>query len=176
MTLATTSKTPSQTIQNGALKTRDLKALAARYLLGTERDPGALIARLALAGVFFPHGAQKVLGWFGGYGLSGTYGFFTQQMGIPAPFALAAIFTEFLAPLALVLGIGSRLAALGIAAIMVVATLTVHLPHGFFMNWSGSQAGEGFEYHLLALALALVVIVKGGGLGALDARLAKRLA
>lgn len=172
MTLATTSKTPSQTI---APKT-DLKALAARYVLGTDGDPGALIARLALAGVFFPHGAQKVLGWFGGYGLSGTYGFFTQQMGIPAPFALAAIFTEFLAPIALVLGIGSRLAALGIAAIMVVATLTVHLPHGFFMNWAGNQQGEGFEYHLLALALALVVVVKGGGLGALDAKLAKRLA
>jgi putative oxidoreductase len=172
MTLATTSKTPSQTI---AKPGTDLKALAARYVLGTDGDPGALIARLALAGVFFPHGAQKVLGWFGGHGFSGTYGFFTQQMGIPAPFALAAIFTEFLAPLALVLGIGSRVAALGIAAIMVVATLTVHLPNGFFMNWFGGQKGEGFEYHLLAFALALVVIVKGGGLGALDAKLAKKL-
>lgn len=175
MTLATTSKTPSQTIQSGAPKS-DLKALAARYLLGTDADPGALIARLALAGVFFPHGAQKVLGWFGGYGFSGTYGFFTQQMGIPAPFALAAILTEFLAPFALLLGLGSRAAALGIAAIMVVATLTVHLEHGFFMNWFGGQKGEGFEYHLLALALALVVVVKGGGLGSLDAKLAKRLA
>lgn len=172
MTLATTSKTPSQTIR----KQTDLKALAARYLLGTDADPGALIARLALAGVFFPHGAQKVLGWFGGHGFSGTYGFFTQQMGIPAPFALAAILTEFLAPFALLLGLGSRAAALGIAAIMVVATLTVHLEHGFFMNWFGGQKGEGFEYHLLALALALVVIVKGGGKGSLDARLARRLA
>lgn len=172
MTLATTSKTPSQTLA----PTTDLKALAGRWLLGTDADPGALIARLALAGVFFPHGAQKVLGWFGGHGFSGTYGFFTQQMGIPAPFALAAILTEFLAPFALVLGLGSRVAALGIAAIMVVATLTVHLQHGFFMNWFGAQQGEGFEYHLLALALALVVVVKGGGLGSLDAKLAKKLA
>lgn len=146
----------------------------ARLLFATHGGVGALLARLTLAGVFFPHGAQKVLGWFGGHGFSGTLQTFTSQMGIPTPLAVIAILTEFLAPLALVVGLFSRLAALGIGTIMLVAMFMVHLPHGFFMNWFGGQGGEGFEYHLLAIGLSLVVIVQGGGLWSIDEILARR--
>lgn len=137
-------------------------------VLSTTGDPGALVARVALGLVMFPHGAQKALGWFGGYGFTGTMGFFTGKMGIPAAFAALAILAEFLGSIGLVVGAVSRVAALGIAAIMTVAIATVHLHNGFFMNWYGSQAGEGFEYHLLAIALALVVMIKGGGAYSVD--------
>ncbi len=100
----------------------------------TTADTTPLVARVALGAVMFPHGAQKALGWFGGYGLSGTMGFFTGQMGIPAPFAAAAIAAEFLGAIGLVTGTLSRVAAFGIACVMAVAVLTVHLKAGFFMN------------------------------------------
>ena len=140
-----------------------------RTALRTSDDTGALIARLALALVIFPHGAQHALGWFGGYGFAGTYGWMTGTLGIPGIFAALAIVTELLAPVALLLGIGGRIAALGVAGIMAVAALT-HLENGFFMNWFGTlQAGsEGFEYHLLALALAAVVLLKGSGAVSVD--------
>lgn len=134
----------------------------------TQADLSPAIARIALGLVMFPHGAQKVLGWFGGYGFSGTYGFLTAKLGVPGPLAVLAIVTEFFGAIALVAGIGSRIAALGIAAVMLTAIGMVHLPNGFFMNWTGAQAGEGFEYHLLALALAAIVIVKGGGKASID--------
>lgn len=145
-----------------------------RRLIATDGDVGATIARVGLGLVMLPHGLQKAFGWFGGYGFAGTMGFMTQQLGIPAPLALLAILTEVVGALALVVGLGSRLAAFAVAAVMVVATLTVHVGNGFFMNWSGAQAGEGFEYHLLALALAAVVLVKGGGRASVDARLTAR--
>jgi putative oxidoreductase len=139
-----------------------------RRVLGTEADVAPAIARVALGLVMFPHGAQKALGWFGGYGFSGTYGFMTKQLGVPGLFAVLAILAEFAGALALIAGVGSRVAALGIAAVMFVAIGMVHLPNGFFMNWTGAQAGEGFEYHLLAIALAAIVLVKGGGKGSID--------
>jgi putative oxidoreductase len=117
----------------------------------------------------FPHGAQKVLGWFGGQGLSATMDAFTQQMHIPAPLAVLAIAAEFLGSIGLIVGCLSRVAALGIATNMVVAILTVHKANGFFMNWYGNQKGEGFEYHLLAIGLALIVIIYGAGVASLDA-------
>jgi len=116
----------------------------------------------------FPHGAQKALGWFGGYGFSGTMGFFTQQMHIPAPLAFLAIAAEFAGAIGLILGAFSRVAAFGIATNMVVAILTVHLANGFFMNWFGAQKGEGFEYHLLAIGLALIVMIYGAGKASID--------
>jgi putative oxidoreductase len=146
-----------------------------RRLLATDADLGPAIARVALGLVMFPHGAQKVLGWFGGYGLAGTYGFMTTKLGIPGLFALLAIAAEFLGALALIAGVGSRIAAFGIAMVMIVAALMVHVSNGFFMNWTGAQGGEGFEYHLLALALAAIVLVRGGGKGAIDRVLASRL-
>jgi putative oxidoreductase len=142
-------------------------------LFRTTGDATPLILRLTLALVFFPHGAQKVLGWFGGYGFEGTMGFFTGTMHIPYAVALLPILTEFLAPFALVTGLLTRLAALALAVDMIVAVLTVHLANGFFMNWFGTQKGEGFEYHLLVIGLALALIVQGAGKRSLDALLAR---
>jgi putative oxidoreductase len=137
-------------------------------LTGTRAEIAPAIARVALGLVMFPHGAQKMLGWFGGSGFSATYGLFTQKLGVPGPLAVLAILTEFLGSLALIAGVGGRLAALGIASVMLVAIGMVHLPNGFFMNWTGARAGEGFEYHLLVLALAAIVIVRGSGAKSLD--------
>ncbi len=145
-----------------------------RLLLQTNDSAAPLLARLTLGLVMFPHGAQKALGWFGGYGFSGTMGFFTGSMHIPALFAFLAIAAEFAGSIGLVLGLGGRVAALGIASVMVVAIQSVHLANGFFMNWYGGQKGEGFEYHLLALGLALIVLVYGSGKYSLDAVLARR--
>lgn len=109
-----------------------------------------------------------MLGWFGGYGFTGTMGFFTHQMGIPAPLAFVAICAEFFGGLGLIVGLLSRIAAFGLTVNMLVAILTVHAHNGFFMNWTGQQKGEGFEYHLLALALLVVVMAKGAGALSVD--------
>lgn len=130
-----------------------------------------LVLRLALAAVIFPHGAQKVLGWFGGPGLKGTLDYF-RKSGIPAPLAMLAIAAEFLGPLGLAAGLLTRVAALGITSVMIVAIFRVHRQHGFFMNWYGNQGGEGFEYHLLVLGLAVALIVGGAGAWSLDALVA----
>jgi putative oxidoreductase len=150
-----------------------MKAL--QLLVKTNNSFAPLLARLTLGIVMFPHGAQKALGWFGGYGFSGTMNFFTQQMHIPALLAFLAIAAEFAGSIGLILGCLSRVAAFGIATNMVVAILTVHAANGFFMNWFGAQKGEGFEYHLLAIGLALIVIVYGAGKVSLDNLVANRL-
>jgi len=137
-------------------------------------DPGnhvATILRLGLGVVFFAHGAQKMLGWFGGYGFTGTMGFFTRQMGIPAVFAFLAISAEFFGGLALLVGFLGRIAAFGISCNMLVAVAIVHQKVGFFMNWNGNQQGEGFEFHLLALAMLLAVMILGSGAWSVDAAL-----
>ena len=139
-----------------------------KCIISTKCNVGSLIARLTLGLVMFPHGAQKALGWFGGYGFHGTMDFFTGMMHIPAALAVLAIAAEFLGSLGLIVGLFSRIAAFGIAVNMVVAIATVHASNGFFMNWYGKQAGEGFEYHLLAIGLALIVIIQGGGALSLD--------
>lgn len=137
-----------------------------RRLLATPNDSAMLVLRLALAIMIFPHGAQKVLGWFGGYGFDGTMGFLTQMF--PAPLAVMAIAAEFLGSILLALGLLTRVAAFGIGVNMVVAALTVHLPNGFFMNWSGQQQGEGIEFFILAAGMALALLIRGGGRWSLD--------
>jgi putative oxidoreductase len=137
-------------------------------IISTQCSIAPLIARLTLGVVMFPHGAQKALGWYGGHGFAGTMGFFTGMMHIPAFLAVLAIAAEFLGSLGLIVGLFSRIAAFGIAVNMVVAILTVHVANGFFMNWMGTQKGEGFEYHLLAIGLALIVMIQGGGAFSLD--------
>ena len=144
-------------------------------LIDTTDDKGALLARVTLGAVMFPHGAQKALGWFGGYGFSGTMETFTAKMGIPGVLALAAIAAEFLGAIALIVGIGGRVAAFGIGVTMIVAA-TMHAGNGFFMNWYGQQAGEGFEYHILVIGMAAALVVSGAGRLALDHNFAKRLA
>jgi putative oxidoreductase len=145
-----------------------------RKLLATSDDWMLTVLRLVMGVTFFMHGAQKMLGWFGGYGFSGTMGFFTNMMHIPAPFAVLAILAEFLGGIGLIVGALTRIAAFGIATNMVVAVLMVHANVGFFMNWTGQQKGEGFEYHLLALAIAIVLMVRGGGAFSVDRALSSR--
>jgi len=144
-------------------------------ILKTGHTLSPLVLRLALGVVIFPHGAQKVLGWFGGHGLEGTLGFLTQTMGLPTIVALAVIFGEFFGSLALIAGVLTRLSAAGIFAIMAGAVATVHWKVGFFMNWSGNQSGEGFEFHLLAMGIAVALMTTGGGRYALDHWLSKLL-
>ena len=142
-----------------------------RKLMHTEDDVVPTIIRLVLGGVIFAHGAQKMLGWFGGYGFSGTMGFFESQH-IPAPLAFLAIAAEFFGGIGLLLGLLGRVAAFGVGVNMVVAILTVHLANGLFMNWSGQQKGEGFEYHLLVLAMVAAILLKGSGAWSVDRALA----
>lgn len=134
-----------------------------KRLLATTDDVALTVMRLVLGIVFFAHGAQKMLGWFGGYGFSGTMGYFTSQMHIPAVFAFLAIAAEFFGSIGLILGLLTRIAALGIGTNMLVAVVMVHRHFGFFMNWFGNQKGEGYEYHLLAIALSIALVIRGGG-------------
>ena len=145
------------------------------WVLQTDSGTVGLILRLTLAVVFFPHGAQKVFGWFGGHGFKNTMQFFTST-GIPRGFALLAIAAEFLGSIGLAVGLFTRIAAFGIACVMLVAIIRVHWQHGFFMNWFGNQQGEGFEYHLLALGIAIALIIVGGGAWSLDSALAPAVA
>ncbi len=139
-------------------------------LLKTSDSLVDTLLRVILAAVFFPHGAQKVLGWFGGYGLAGSWGFFTAKMGIPPIFAALDIAAEFLGPIGLFFGFLTRVAAFGIFCVMATAVWLVHFKFGFFMNWFGGMpAGqEGFEYHLLALGLCLAVMARGAGAFSID--------
>jgi putative oxidoreductase len=147
-----------------------------RRLLATSDSMLDLALRIVLAGVFFPHGAQKVLGWFQGHGLAGTMAFFTETMGIPPVLAAMAIAAEFLGPIALFVGFLARIAAFAIFVVMAVAVALVHAHVGFFMNWFGQYpAGtEGYEFHILALALALSIMVRGAGPLSIDRVLAGR--
>jgi putative oxidoreductase len=139
-----------------------------RRLYATDDSIATAILRLVLGVIFFAHGAQKMLGWFGGYGFSGTMGFFTGMLHIPAPLAFLAIMAEFLGGIALLLGFLTRIAALGIGVNMLVAIMTVHHAFGFFMNWTGAQKGEGFEFHLLVLAIVAYLMIKGAGAFSVD--------
>jgi len=143
-----------------------------KRLMATSDDASFTILRLVLGVVFFAHGAQKMLGWFGGFGFHGTMGFF-EHMGMPAPVALLVICTEFFGGLGLIVGLLTRIAALGIGVEMIVAIFMVHLQNGFFMNWAGKQKGEGFEYHLLAIAVAAALLLRGAGAFSLDRALSK---
>ena len=143
-----------------------------KKLIQTDNDTAMSILRVLLGIVFLPHGLQKTIGWFGGYGFSGTMGFFTGTLGIPAVLAFIAIMAEFLGSLGLISGLFTRVAALAIGVEMAVAAYMLHLQHGFFMNWFGNQKGEGYEYHILAIAIAIALTVKGGGSWSVDRALA----
>jgi putative oxidoreductase len=145
-----------------------------KKLISTENDIATAVLRIMLGVVFFPHGAQKVLGWFGGYGFAGTYDAFTNKMGIPGLFALLAFAAEFLGSIGLVFGFMTRLAAFGIFCVMAVAVKMLHWQHGFFMNWFGQQKGEGFEYHLLVMAIAAALMIRGAGAYSVDGALADK--
>lgn len=137
-------------------------------LLSTNSDWVLTIVRCVLGVILFAHGAQKLLGWYGGAGYGQTIRALREQIHLPYVVALFVILVEFLGGLSLILGLFGRLAALGIAVMMLGAIATVHYRYGLFLNWFGDKPGNGFEYHLLAIALALIIVVKGSGAFSLD--------
>src|SRR5215470_9898723 len=143
-----------------------------RKICATDNSVATTILRLVLGVVCFAHGAQKMLGWFGGFGFSATMAMFTGMMHIPAALAFLAIVAEFFGGLGLILGFLTRIAAFGLAVNMLVAIAAVHAPFGFFMNWTGSQKGEGIEYHLLILAVTAFLMIRGAGAWSLDRAIA----
>ena len=146
-----------------------------RKLISTPNDYAIFVVRLALGAVMLPHGLQKVFGLFGGHGFANTVNFFNQSLGIPRPLAVLVILAESFGAVALALGLVGRFMAFGIAAVMVGAVAMAHGANGFFMNWSGTAAGEGYEYHLLAIAMALAVMIRGSGALSVDRALERRL-
>lgn len=134
-----------------------------------------LILRLTLGIVMFPHGAQKLLGWYGGFGFNGTLGFFTEKMGLPWLFAFLIIMGEFFGSLGLLVGFLTRFSAASIGVIMLGAITLVHWPNGFFMNWFGKQTGEGYEYHLLVLGISIALAIIGAGRWSVDQQIAGRI-
>lgn len=146
-----------------------------RKIVNTDNDFVFTILRLILGVIFLCHGGQKVFGWFGsGLTFSKTMDMFTQQLHIPAPFAFLAIMAEFAGGIGLIVGFLSRIAALGIICNMAVAIFMVHNKFGLFMNWLGNQQGEGYEYHLLAIALGFAILVKGAGALSIDRALTRK--
>lgn len=146
-----------------------------RKLFETDKAWSGLILRVMLGVVMFPHGAQKLLGWYGGFGFAGTLGFFTEQMHLPWLVALLVIIGESFGSLGLFIGLLTRFTAASMALIMVGAIGLVHWPNGFFMNWFGKQGGEGFEYHLLVIAICAALVITGGGKWSVDSVIAKNL-
>lgn len=136
-------------------------------LVATGDSFASTVLRLALGFMILPHGLQKTLGWFGGYGFKGTLGYLTGQVGAPWIFALLAILAESVGGLMLIAGFGTRVAALGVGGVMLVAA-SQHWSNGFFMNWFGNQKGEGVEFHLLALGMVVALLILGGGKWSVD--------
>ena len=146
-----------------------------KRIIATQDDTALFILRLLLGIVFFPHGMQKVFGWFGGHGFSGTMEGFMVSMGIPAFFAFLAIMAESAGSLGLITGFLTRIAAFGITCNMVVAVAMIHYKYGFFMNWFGKQSGEGYEYHMLVVAITIALMIKGAGRWSADSFLTKMM-
>ena len=145
-----------------------------KRLMQTDDSIALLLVRVFLGIVIFPHGAQKLLGWFGGHGFAWTMDFFTQRLGIVAPLVVLVILAESFGALALIFGFLGRIGAFGVLCVMLGAIFIVHLRHGFFMNWYNQPQGEGIEYHLLAIGMALAVMAQGSGRFSVDRALSAR--
>lgn len=137
-------------------------------ILQTDSHKAGLIYRITLGIVLFPHGCQHLLGWFGGYGFDGTMNFFTQEMGLPWIIGFLVIFLEFFGTIFIIAGFGARLVAPAFIILFIGMIFTSHFDYGFFMNWTGGQKGEGFEYHLLVIGLALALFINGSGKFSID--------
>ena len=146
-----------------------------KTLFQTDEAWSGLILRVMLGLVMLPHGAQKLLGWYGGFGFAGTMGFFTEQMHVPAVVAFLVIIGESFGSLGLIMGFLTRFTAASLSLIMAGAIAMVHWPNGFFMNWFGKQAGEGFEYHLLVIGMSLALLAAGAGKWSVDGAIARKL-
>ncbi|MCH8040626.1 MAG: DoxX family protein [Nitrospinae bacterium] len=146
-----------------------------KALFQTDDAWSSFLLRITLGCVMFPHGAQKLLGWYGGGGFSGTMGLFTEQMGMPALIAFLIIIGESFGSVGLLIGFFTRFTAASLGIIMLGAISLVHLPNGFFMNWSGQQAGEGYEYHLLVIGMCLALMITGAGRWSVDGAIAEKM-
>ena len=150
-------------------------AIFMKYLFQTNASFSYWVPRVILGCVMFPHGAQKLFGWFGGFGFTNTMTYFTETAGLPWIIAFLIIMGESLGSLGLIVGFFTRLSAFGLICIMVGAIITVHIPNGLFMNWLGKQAGEGFEYHLLVIGISIPLLVSGGGKYSVDGLINKKI-
>ena len=146
-----------------------------RQFFQTDDSWTGLVLRLSLGLVMFPHGAQKLLGWYGGFGFSGTMEFFTETMHLPWIVAFLVIIGESFGSMALLLGLLTRFTAASFMVIMLGAITTLHLHNGFFMNWFGKQQGEGYEYHLLVIGIGLALLVTGAGKWSVDRLIAEKV-
>lgn len=145
-----------------------------KALISTDNNKGSIFLRLALGVVMFPHGAQKVLGWFGGPGAAKTIEMFTTKAGFPVFAVILLMITEFIGSLCVISGLFTRVFALAIGLSMAICAVGNHMQNGFFMNWMGNQKGEGFEFHILVVGIALALAVRGGGAFSIDRMLTKR--
>jgi putative oxidoreductase len=145
-----------------------------KRLAATDNSYAQLVARLALGIAIFPHGAQKLVGIWGGHGPADVIANFEKWFGIPSWLTVLVIAAEFFGGLMLIFGLFSRFAAFGIACVMVGAIAMLHGRVGFFMNWYGTQRGEGFEYHILAIGLAIGIMIGGSGAWSIDRLLSKK--
>jgi putative oxidoreductase len=144
-------------------------------LLSTDAtDTASFCLRIVLGLVMFPHGMQKLFGWFGGAGLENTIGHYITSYGVLPVITLLVILAEAAGSIALIVGLWSRIVAAGIGLIMIGAIFSVHFQHGFFMNWTGQQAGEGFEFHLLVIGICIALVIRGSGKWSVDSYLDHR--
>jgi putative oxidoreductase len=145
-----------------------------KFLFATNDSYAPTILRLLLGTVMFAHGAQKMLGWFGGYGFEGTMGFFTGAAGLPWIVGFLVILIEFFGALLLILGFATRLWSISMFFLFIGITITSHLSNGFFMNWFGNQKGEGIEFFLLAIGMAASITISGAGKLSIDRLLSQK--
>lgn len=158
-------------------KKRKRMNIISRLIKTNEDDWSLLILRFSLGAIIFPHGAQKLMGWFGGPGFLGTMEFLQNAVGINPLVAFLVIMAESIAAIFLIFGFMSRFMAASIGLVMGGAMFFGgHLQHGFFINWFGNQAGEGIEYHLLMISISIVIVLYGGGKNSVDSFIQKGIA
>ena len=145
-----------------------------KKIFQTNESNASTIIRIVLGLILFPHGAQHILGWFGGYGFNGTMGFLTGTAGLPWIMAFLVIAIEFFGAIALIVGFATRIVAVGIISLFTGIIATSHLQNGFFMNWYGNLKGEGYEFHLLIIGMAIALLVSGAGKWSVDYALQKK--
>ena len=145
-----------------------------KKIFQTNESNASTIIRIVLGLILLPHGAQKMLGWFGGYGFNGTMGFLTGTAGLPWIMAFLVIAIEFFGAIALIVGFATRIVAVGIISLFTGIIATSHFQNGFFMNWYGNLKGEGYEFHLLIIGMAIALLVSGAGKWSVDYALQKK--
>lgn len=150
------------------------KAAMKQLIFGTTRSWTPILLRLFLGFIFFAHGSQKALGWFGGYGFEGTMGYFTGVVGLPWMIGFFVIVIEFIGGLCIFFGLATRLWSFLLIVLVIGIVSTVHWQYGLFMNWEGNQKGEGIEFFLLVIAASLSLMVTGAGKLSIDASLSKK--